>query len=376
MEKALEGLRAALALSRVPGIGAVTFQRLCGALGSPVAVWAVSPERLMEVDGVGTKTAQAIREFKEWDAVDRILEEMSRRQIQGLYFGGEGYPSLLAQTEGPPPVLFMKGEILAKDARAAAIVGTRDPDAYGTRVARETASELAGAGFTVVSGFARGIDQDAHAAALDAGGRTIAVLGCGLDVDYPKGSGSLREAVEKAGALVSEFPAGTPPLADNFRQRNRVISGLSLGVVLVQGTAESGARITVNYALEQNRQVFCVPGQIHSRRSEAPHHFLKQGAAPLTHPRDVVEALDPRAASPGPAAKVKRPGGEGDAPADAGLGKEERSVLEVLSAQSPLHRDDLLARAGLDASRGAPVLLRLELNGRVRVEAGGHYSLA
>ena len=286
-----ERIRAALALASIRQVGPLLFESLVAALGSPENVLRSPRKVLLGVEGIGPKTADNIVQGPDWAEIDGHLRACDLLGLRILTRSDGAYPKLLSEIPAPPPVLFIKGEITGADESAIAVVGTRNPDQYGERVSRELAGALAGRGHTIVSGLAMGVDQIAHTAALGAGGRTVAVLGCGHDVDYPKGSGALREKILAAGAIVSEFPPGTGPLPAHFRQRNRVISGLSLGVLLTQGARKSGAMITVGYALEQNRQVFCVPGPIHSMRSGAPHLFLKQGAALVESADDVRDAL-------------------------------------------------------------------------------------
>lgn len=373
-----EETRAALALASIRQVGPLLFESLVAAFGSPARVLAAPRKALLEIEGIGPKTADNIVAGPDWDEIDAQLQACEPLGVRVLVQGGKGYPRLLSEIPAPPPVLFVQGEFTAADERALAIVGTRNPDQYGQRVTRELAAAVAGRGLTVVSGLAMGVDQCAHTAALDVGGRTIAVLGCGHDEDYPRGSTGLRERILGAGAIVSEFPPGTGPLPAHFRQRNRVISGLSLGVLLTQGTRKSGAMITVGYALEQNRQVFCVPGPIHSMRSGAPHLFLKQGAALVENADDVLEALP----QPGRQPRTTRAGEEkqpplplqGQAVPRPALSKEERALMDALTQGNILHRDELLANAGLDAGRGAPILLNLELRGLLRAHPGGHYS--
>lgn len=369
--------RAALALASIRQVGPLLFEALTGALGSAATVLAASRKQLLSIEGVGPKTADLICAGPDWHEVDRQLAACEDDGTRVLTRTSTGYPALLTQIPAPPPVLFIQGELTSADENALAIVGTRNPDQYGTRATGELAGTLAGRGLTIVSGLAMGVDQIAHVAALDNGGRTIAVLGCGHDVDYPRGSRELKERIICSGAIVSEFPPGAQPLPAHFRQRNRVISGLSLGVLLTQGTRKSGAMITVGYALEQGRQVFCVPGSIFSMRSGAPHLFLRQGAALVEHPDDVLEALPNNRAN---ASESKETTFQRDLPSQGAakptgdLSEAEQALMAAFGQAELLHRDELLAAAGLDAGRGAPILLNLELRGYLRAHPGGHYS--
>ncbi|MCB0219122.1 MAG: DNA-processing protein DprA [Chrysiogenetes bacterium] len=371
-----EEIRAALALASIRQVGPLLFESLTRALGTAARALECSRKHLLEIEGIGPKTADLICAGPDWAEIDRQIAACDALGVRILT--SADYPRLLAHIPAPPPVLFVQGSFEDADERSLAIVGTRNPDHYGSRVTRELAGALARRGLTIISGLAMGVDQVAHGAALEAGGRTIAVLGCGHDVDYPRGSAALRKQILGSGAIVSEFAPGTQPLPAHFRQRNRIISGLALGVLLTQGTRKSGAMITVGYALEQNRQVFCVPGPIHSMRSGAPHLFLKQGAALVENADDVFESL-PEAntgkRAQGPAEPRQQVlSTQGAAAPKADLSEEERALMDSLAQGQMLHRDELLAHAGLDAGRGAPILLSLELRGLLRAHPGGHYS--
>lgn len=375
-ESGHDEIRAALALASIRQVGPLLFESLTRALGSAGRVLESSRKQLLAIEGIGPKTADLICAGPDWAEIDRQIAACGALGVRILT--SADYPRVLSHIPAPPPVLFVQGNFADCDERSLAIVGTRNPDHYGSRVTRELAGALAGRGLTIVSGLAMGVDQVAHGAALEAGGRTIAVLGCGHDVDYPRGSASLRGQILGSGAIVSEFPPGTQPLPAHFRQRNRIISGLSLGVLLTQGTRKSGAMITVGYALEQNRQVFCVPGPIHSMRSGAPHLFLKQGAALVENADDVLESL-PGMAADTQSRALREPkqqvlSTQGAAAAKVDLSEEEQALMDSLAQGQMLHRDELLAHAGLDAGRGAPILLNLELRGLLRAHPGGHYS--
>jgi len=205
--------------------------------------------------------------------------------------GESGYPKLLAQVKSPPTSLNIQGEMLRKDLLSVAVVGSRNPTPYGRHMARIISGGLAASGVTVVSGLARGIDTEAHKAALDKGGRTLAILGCGLDIDYPRGSGELKRRIVANGALLSEFDPGTPPLPRNFPSRNRIISGISLAVVVVQAKSRSGSLITARWALDQGREVLAVPGRADDPLSAGPVALLRDGAAPVCNAEDILRVL-------------------------------------------------------------------------------------
>jgi DNA processing protein len=275
-----------------------------------------------------------------------------------------GYPALLAAISSPPPI-DVRGTLLATDALAIAVVGSRQATAYGIEVAETLAADLAARGVTIVSGLARGIDTAAHRGALAAGGRTLAVLGHGITHVYPRENATLAEAIARRGALVSQFPATIPPLAHLFPARNRTLAGLALGVVVVEAAERSGALITAGLAGDLGREVFAVPGRITSAASRGTNGLIRDGARLVTHWRDVVSelaeswrrlihdqpTLDERAAPPA-------------------TGSDEARMLEQLSVDEAQHIERLIARAGVDAARAAAALIALELAGWARQLAG------
>ena len=297
-----------------------------------------------------------------------------------IALGDERYPELLRAIYDPPVVLYCDGVPEPGDRQAVAIVGSRQATPYGFRITETLAGELSALGFTILSGFARGIDAAAHRAALAAGGRTIAVLGCGLDVDYPPGHASLHAEIAGSGAVLTEFAPGTPPRATNFPRRNRIISGLALGVVVVEAADDSGSLITARLALEQGREVFAVPGPIDVPTSRGPHGLLKQGAKLVETVDDIVEELLPQLDRPltptlslslSPGGRGK---GEGESFARNDLSPEERAMLELMSRE-PRHLDDLTEQSRLPAAEVARMLLGLELKALVDQLPGQQYCL-
>ena len=286
--------------------------------------------------------------------------------------GDERYPELLHAIYDPPAVLYCDGSVEPGDRQAVAIVGSRQATPYGLRITETLAGELSALGFTILSGFARGIDAAAHRAALAAGGRTIAVLGCGLDVDYPPGHASLHAEIAGSGAVLTEFAPGTPPRATNFPRRNRIISGLALGVVVVEAADDSGSLITARLALEQGREVFAVPGPIDVPTSQGPHGLLKQGATLVETVDDIVEELLPQLDRPLQTLKTEPIAA---LPEHVELSPSERTVLEVMSRE-PLHLDDLTERSRLTTPAVAGILLGLELKALVKQLPGQRYCLA
>src|SRR3989441_8670874 len=296
-----------------------------------------------------------------------------------IALGDERYPELLRAIHDPPAVLYGDGAVEPGDRQAVAIVASRQATPYGLRITEALPGELTALGFTIVSAFARGIDAGAHRAALAAGGRTIAVLGCGLDVDYPPGHASLRAEIAGNGAVLTEFVPGTPPLAGHFPRRNRIISGLALGVVVVEAAEGSGSLITARLALEQGREVFAVPGHIDAPTSRGPHGLLKQGAKLVETVDDIVEELLPQLETMRtPLSQDSMVTGAGKrrsfAPKPPDLSSEEQVVLRVIGRE-PSHLDDLTEQSHLPAAEVARILLGLELKALVHQLPGQQYCL-
>ncbi|HPD42610.1 MAG TPA: DNA-processing protein DprA, partial [Anaerolineae bacterium] len=286
------------------------------------------------------------------------LEQLQRKVeaagVQALTWEEAAYPALLKQLVDAPPVLFVKGELTPSDEWAVALVGTRKPTAYGREAARLLATELARNGVTVVSGLARGIDGIAHQAALDAGGRTLAVLGSGLDEIYPQEHRALAERIAANGALLSDYPLGTRPEATNFPPRNRIISGLSLGVVVVEAGLTSGALITADFAADQGREVFAVPGSILGTSSAGCNRLLRDGAHVVTEVGDILETLSLDQLAAKQAAREVLP-----------ANPTEAKVLAQLSVE-PAYVDEVARSAGLPVETVSSTLVMMELKGMVR----------
>ncbi|MBI5250896.1 MAG: DNA-protecting protein DprA, partial [Desulfomonile tiedjei] len=265
-----------LALERIPRVGPLTIARLIDAFGSPRAAMAANREEIRRRSGLGEKLADTIACFA--PPRDEILKDIATLEKLGVRLltrWDEGYPKNLQEIYDPPALLFVRGKILPEDVRAVSVVGTRKPSRYGIEMTEQITRDLARSSVTVVSGLARGIDTACHEAAIRAGGRTIGVLGCGIDVVYPRENGELIEQIVEHGAVVSEFRPRISPLATNFYRRNRIISGLAKGVVVIEAAKNSGSLITTNHALDQNRDVFAVPGNVLNAKSRGPHHLLK-----------------------------------------------------------------------------------------------------
>ncbi|RMF83499.1 MAG: DNA-protecting protein DprA, partial [Nitrospinota bacterium] len=267
-----------IGLNLLPRVGRITYQKLLTHFGSPREVLHASKQELLRVKGIGEKMAEEITSFPLEAALKRELANIERYGVQILTLSDPDYPPLLKTIYDPPPVLYVQGNLCLQDQYAIALVGSRTPTSYGRLVAERLAQDLARRQITVVSGLARGIDGCAHRGALKGGGRTIAVAGCGLDIVYPPEHRRLKEQIIKQGACLSEFPLGTQPERMNFPLRNRIISGLSLGTVVVEAGERSGSLITAEWALEQGREVFAVPGNITSAASRGTHKLIKAGA--------------------------------------------------------------------------------------------------
>jgi DNA processing protein len=279
-------------LSLLPGIGPARFNKLLERCGQPERAWHASETDLVAA-GVDAKSIPALLEKRRTLDLDAELEKLRRYGVRVLTLHDPDYPPRLREIYNPPALLYVRGEITRQDDQAVGVVGTRSPTVYGRELAARIVPELVAAGLTVVSGLARGIDSIAHNAALQAGGRTIAVLGCGVDVIYPSENRRLFERILEHGAVVSEYPLGTKPDAFNFPARNRIISGLSLGSVVVEAGSSSGASITADYALEQNREVFAFPGRATDPRSAGCNRLIRDGRAKLvTCTQDILDELD------------------------------------------------------------------------------------
>ena len=352
-------LLAHIRLACVPGIGSTLRRMLLDHFGSPEAVFTASPGQITAIGRIGPKLAASIAALAGSRVAEELLEECIRAGVATLVDGSEGFPALLSRIDDPPGVLFVRGEMRPCDALAVAVVGSRHPSPYGKRIAWQLAGGLARAGYTVVSGLARGIDAAAHRGALDAGGRTIAVLGTGVLAVYPPEHAGLADEVADRGAVVSE----TPPLAEAhagaFPRRNRIISGLALGTVVVEAAERSGALITARLAGEQGREVFAVPGQVDCRMARGCHRLIRDGATLVESVDDILEELGPLFET-----STSADGRTVQTPAELQLGDVERQVLAAVDASgSPtaVDVDDLVTASGLAASQVLSTIGVLEM---------------
>jgi len=355
-------------LKAVPGVGNVTFRRLLERFDTPKAALAASSGELGTVKGVTPAALEAIRA----GAWKRFADEECRRLGDSgarlVTFTSADYPKALFEIPDPPPFLYVRGELRGNEL-AVAIVGSRRATSYGIMATKRLAEELAGHGVAVISGMARGVDTAAHKGALQVGGRTIGVLGCGIDKVYPPENRKLFDAVSETGCLVSEFPLGTLPLAENFPRRNRIISGLSRGVLVVEASEKSGSLITAQYALDHGRDVYAVPGNISFSACRGSNQLIKQGAKLVDCVEDILEELPGSLGGTG-----------GGAPAEAAgptfsLTPREAAMYELL-ARAPLHIDDIIAQTELTAGEVSSMLLHLELKGAVTPLPGTYFAVA
>lgn len=362
MENQTESAFYWIGLSCIPGIGRTTFRRLVGRFGSPRNVLGASREDLKEAGVLSDKLVEAISSHSWKEFAEAEMEKIQRSGVSFVTLADKGYPVNLKNTPDPPLFLYVKGSILPQDEKSVAIVGTRGPTHYGVSMTRRIAADLACLDITIVSGLARGIDTQAHLGALEAGGRTLAVLGSGIDVVYPPENKNLYEAICLNGAVVTENPFGTRPEAGYFPARNRIISGMSLGTVIIEAAQDSGSLITADYTLKQGRKLFALPGNILSRLSKGTNSLIKNGAVLIEGADDVLSALSlglGKAASP-------------KTGAEPGLSPEEEAVLSTLS-DAPKHIDVMLAECRLSAAKIAGILVNLELKGLAKQLPGKYF---
>ncbi|MBN2549465.1 MAG: DNA-processing protein DprA [Anaerolineales bacterium] len=337
----------------VKGIGPTRLRSLLDYFGDARSAWQASAQQL-EQAGLGSKLAGAVVAMRQGGELERAWQSIEHHHITVLTWDDPHYPRRLKEIDQPPPVLYLQGELSEVDQWAVAIVGTRRITAYGRQVAQELAAAMARNGVTVISGLARGVDAAAHQAALDAGGRTLAVLGCGVDVIYPPENRRLAGSIIQQGALLSDYPPGTAPEAGNFPPRNRIISGLAQAVVVVEAGEKSGALITAAYAADQGRQLFAVPGNINAPQSRGANILIREGARILLSSQDILETLNLAQVAQQRSARVVLPTDATEAHLYALLGRE------------PLHVDEIRLQSNLPIEQVSASLTLMELKGLVR----------
>ena len=350
-----------VAFTRVPRVGTVRFRQMERHFGSLEKAWGAEASEL-KVAGLDARTAQTVASRRQTLDPDAEIERLAAVNVRALTWHDAQYPPTLKEIYDPPPVLYVRGDITADDERSVAVVGTRKATAYGRQVAHQLSFDMARAGVTVVSGLAHGIDGIAHRAALEAGRRTLAVMASGVDVIYPKEHTSLAAQIAENGALISEHPVGTRPRAEHFPRRNRIMSGMTLGTVVVEAGDRSGALITARHALEQNREVFAVPGSVLSPSSSGANRLIMRSGAKLVAGfEDILEELNLSWAGKQLEMEALFPANEG-----------ESRILDHVSHE-PVHIDEIIRGSGLGISTVSSVLAMMELRGMVRQVGGMNY---
>jgi DNA processing protein len=349
--------------SLIPGIGRVKLTQLEGHFGNLAGAWKAASTDLRQ-SGLDTGSIRAINMWRPRISLDEEMAKLERHRVKVLTYHDAAYPARLKEIYDYPPLLYIRGSLLPEDEWCLAVVGTRRATVYGRQVAEEISADLARNKITVVSGLARGIDSVAHSSALAAGGRSIAVFACGLDIVYPSENAGLARQITEQGALISEYPLGTRPKADKFPRRNRIMSGMSLGVLVVEASETSGAMITAHLAAEQNREVFAVPGSIISTASRGTNRLIQEGAKLVRGYGDILEELNLTTVARQMEMKEIIPASD-----------TESRLLKELSAE-PTHIDEVCRSSGLPASAVSSTLAIMELKGLVKQVGNMNYILA
>ncbi|MFQ5996397.1 MAG: DNA-processing protein DprA [Dehalococcoidales bacterium] len=349
--------------SLIPGIGRVKLTQLENYFGSMEKAWQAAPAELKQA-GLDRGAIQAITSWRSKISLEAEMEKLDRYGVKVLTYNDPNYPSRLKEIYDYPPLLYVRGSLLPQDEWCLAVVGTRRATVYGRQVTEEIVTDLAQSKITIVSGLAKGIDSVAHQAALAAGGRSIAVFACGLDIVYPADNANLARQIIQQGALISEYPLGTRPKADNFPRRNRIMSGLSLGVLITEADETSGAMITAHMALEQNREVFAIPGSILSPASRGTNHLIQEGAKLVRDYTDILEELNLMNVARQMEMREVIPASD-----------TESLLLKHLGAE-PVHIDEVCCSSGLPISTVSSTLAMMELKGLVRQLGPMSYVLA
>jgi DNA processing protein len=344
----------------VKGIGPARLKSLIEHFGSVDAAWKATPNELQQTN-LGAKLIEAMQKTRSSDLLNQTWDYLKQKKIGVLTWQEPGYPRYLLQIDLPPPVLYVRGQLRDEDDWAVAVVGTRRMTKYGRQAAQDMAGMLARNGITVVSGLARGIDSVAHRYSLESNGRTIAVLGCGIDRVYPPENRDLAKQISSQGAVITDYAPGTKPEASNFPARNRIISGLVRAVVVVEAGSRSGALITSSFAAEQGREVLAVPGSIFAPSSKGTNRLIQQGAHPLLDPQDILELLNLEMIHEHRSARSALP-------ADA----TEAQLYKILGGEA-LHVDEIRAQTELPIEKVTATLTLMELKGIIRQVGAMHY---
>lgn len=361
-----------LAWNKVKEIGPIRFSYLAKSFSSLEKAWYASSKEIKESLHISENTWQKIRQEKQRIDPDCELALLDSIRVKVITFAEEGYPTILKNIYNPPPVIYYQGDFIEimKKKKGIAIVGSRKATYYGRKVAREIAGELSSSGYVVISGLARGIDTHAHMGSLEAGGPTIAVLGCGVDRVYPAENSFLTHRIIEKGAIISEFPMNTKPDKSNFPRRNRIISGLTLGTLVVEAAEKSGALITVDFALDQGKEVFAIPGNIHSFLSTGCHNLIKQGAKLVNNYQDILDELGEKSGCSKDESRCKKQ--IQDKGNKENLTDDERRILKYISIE-PLHIDEIVNLVELAFAQASEALLSLELKNYIKEIEGKRY---
>lgn len=352
-----------LAFSAFNGVGPKRFALLKNYFGSAKKAWEAREKELLEI-GLGPKLTSELLEFRnDFDPSSYFLR-LRENKIECYFLDDKNYPENLKKIDNPPFILYVKGTISPEDELAIAVVGTRKMTGYGGQVTESLVTELVSAGLTIVSGLARGVDSMAHKAALRADGRTIGVLACGLDIVYPPENVSLvEEIIDGHGAVISEFPLGMQPMPGSFPARNRIISGLALGTVVVEAPEKSGALITARHAAEQGREVFAIPGPVTSPNAAGPSHLIKMGAKLVFNVNDILEEL-----------KIESGVKNHESRKIVAENPEEETILSLIKDEAK-HIDEIVRESGFDPGKVASIMSLMEIKGKVRNLGGMVYSI-
>jgi DNA processing protein len=361
----MSDIRYSIALTMLRDIGPVGSRKLLSVFGTTEKIFHSTVEDLVAIGGIGMNRARNIKAFSSWHDVEKQVKAIEKSGIRAVGFEEPSFPKLLREIDDAPVVLYVKGDIEPRDRYALAVVGSRRPSSYGAAVAERISGNLAYMGFSIVSGMARGIDALSHKGALGVGGRTIAVLGSGLDVPYPPENKMLMERIAGSGCVISEFPPGTPPNRENFPRRNRVISGMSLGVLVIEATSDSGSLITAKCALDQGREVFAIPGKVTAPTSAGTNELIRKGAVLTRNADDIVEELAP--VLKGFIKSENRLKGD--------MTEQEQQLCALLSME-PKQIDSISRESRLPSSTVLGILLALELKGIVKQTTGKRFYLA
>ena len=367
----MENLLPWFCLKNVPGIGNHLFKRLIERFESPQQVFEMNPQDLLAVEGISKHLATAILKYKAPQSIKAELDHVHQKGYSVITLTDGSYPSLLREIPDPPPLLYVSGSLAGVE-KNVAVVGSRNATAYGISATQNLCADLTAFDITIVSGMALGIDSAAHQGALAGRGKTVAVLGSGLNIIYPAENRKLFERISEQGAVISEFALDTKPEAHHFPIRNRIISGMSMGTIVVEASRKSGSLITARLAAEQNREVFAVPGSIHSFKSTGTHSLIKSGAKLVENAQDVIDELGPRLVVSVPDRAFEKQPCPNQMPV---LTEMESTVLEGLTVY-PTHIEDLQQQLKISGPRLLGVLLALELKGVVRQLPGKYFTLS